>query len=985
MRITFWECIIKLQNPSIELAEIFKVLDMKTTYKHYSPLRNNRGAAVIGLCLGLSTLLLFIGFFVFDMNQLQMAQRQLTAISDAASLAGTAMLTSKDVSYEDATLDTLYTTQIAAENFAANMFAMGNILGKHLYNRAASGAQPNGIEIIAVNSYPNLANPAAGTVKLLVRLCAPISNYTVVAPGTSNGRAIYVQANYAYVPLLSGLGVTSVPIPSNSIGGLQKLAVIMVFDCSGSMDDNTVVTFVERRWTTPIAIGNYPADSAAAAGANGNRGQYSYDVVGSPGSGAAAGQLWQYSGLDYVNEPNGTALNVLPPQNLDYLGYIYANVHTNYANSNVAFDQVSPPLAFDYAIRDYVCWPAGIAGTPNSVNTCYPNNGALGFQGPYYDNDFGTPPGNCPVKYGFGTPSASGGIYGVTAGSTAATSVQSMNIWDNTSAHAPGPGNSPGYRYYVPPNNPANAAPNNTHDGNLYFYDPYSIPTLYSGNAYTPFTDLVANITPVNYTTAGSTITPPTQPLYGTSPFTFSGGTYKFSGSSYTVSFAESATANNISTAAVNFEQDSWTGSNYYLKNRTFKFSSIAYLVEASRGNLDLDNNGKPTNYVNALLSFGNRNGIAQPAQSDCAYGYQKAYQRLAMYCSQPYATAIDGANRFFQNLAGTSSSIFGFVGFSVAPGVTTNYNCAYQKPSVVGYYSLALGAPAGASKSTHTAVYSSYVFEPKAGTNPNFWVTHPFASTTSGAQAYSGPAGGDANTGAGIAYNSAYNTSPSTASWIYTLNSNVNHPSNSATMFAFNNPGFQIPRFALMGTSDSVKGGQGQQASFWGVTGPAWYGYRTDTTGNSNTWGMGCNGLYHCRPLYDTMSLEALTVALDNLTSISALNTQTGLTTNLTLPTLGPGTKKAIVFFTDGVPTDDSGTFSSYISNIVTPAASKGIAIYSIGLSLNSSVKVTQSTFLQALSNNGACGSQYFQVINSASLNSTFTGIARQLSQCQR
>ena len=48
-------------------------------------LRDNRGAAVVGLCLALGMVLLAACFFVFDMNRMQMAQRQLTAICDVCS------------------------------------------------------------------------------------------------------------------------------------------------------------------------------------------------------------------------------------------------------------------------------------------------------------------------------------------------------------------------------------------------------------------------------------------------------------------------------------------------------------------------------------------------------------------------------------------------------------------------------------------------------------------------------------------------------------------------------------------------------------------------------------------------------------------------------------------------------------------------------------------------------------------------------------
>ena len=54
----------------------------------------------------------------------------------------------------------------------------------------------------------------------------------------------------------------------------------------------------------------------------------------------------------------------------------------------------------------------------------------------------------------------------------------------------------------------------------------------------------------------------------------------------------------------------------------------------------------KCTNYDNALLGYGGTCGGASVniARADTKLSYQKAYQRLAMYVMQPYATAVDGA-----------------------------------------------------------------------------------------------------------------------------------------------------------------------------------------------------------------------------------------------------------------------------------------------------------------------------------------------------
>jgi len=510
-------------------------------------LRDNRGAAVIGLCLALAMVLMAVAFFAYDFNRMEMAQRQLTAICDSAALAGSAMLTSKDVSYEESTLELLYTTQLAAEQYAKNMFAMGAILGNRLYDPALGSAPTsNSIPINWQTNISGLANPGGNSINGLVRLCSPIDNYAIVAAGLTSARAIAVQATFGYVPYLSMLGVTSVGLPAQSTSGLEKLVALMVFDCSGSMDDDTTVTAVERRWS-------YSGDGPVIDGANNGRGQYVYQVVSSPGSGSGAGQLWQVLGHNSESQPNGTAVNVLPPQNLDFVGKTYATVSIPYAGSAKAFDQLSTPLAFDYAIASYVPWPAGSPNLPSTVYNhnyaTYPSRGS-GFQGPYFDNFVATPPGNCRVKYGAAPDSAAsnkpGFISSAKYGYTSGNANQSMNIWDGVPGHEPGPygGNpSPGYYYYA-----ASGTPGSTNnDGLTYYYDPYSMPSVNTNTNFTAFTDLVANITPIS--------PPVTQPLYG--PATFIGSNnFTFPNSTYVVPIAETNDASGSQTVTGYYEYD---------------------------------------------------------------------------------------------------------------------------------------------------------------------------------------------------------------------------------------------------------------------------------------------------------------------------------------------------------------------------------------------------------------------------------------------
>lgn len=340
------------------------------------------------------------------------------------------------------------------------------------------------------------------------------------------------------------------------------------------------------------------------------------------------------------------------------------------------------------------------------------------------------------------------------------------------------------------------------------------------------------------------------------------------------------------------------------------------------------------------------------------------------MYVMQPFATACDGCDRFFQNLCATSCVKFGFVGFSLAPATTSNYKCAYLGTLGTGPTSLAVTAPLNTYKPY--PVIGSYVYQPLAGCNPCFWVTEPMCSPTTNANILpSGPSGSPT----GEAYHATLNTTgPSRSTWLQVDGGNP--PSNTNTLWAFNYGGFQIPRYPL---NTALTQGQ----SYYSVAGDDWGGYSWSNGGSAANYG--CNGLWHARPLFETDGLEAMQYALYNLTNISSLSTlSNGSTAGVTLPSEN-GCKKVIVFFTDGIPTDDSTPYSLYSSNVVAPAKTNGVAIYAIGLSLNASIKTAQANFLQTLANYGACGSQEFQVTSSSSLTSTFTDMARSCAQSQR
>jgi hypothetical protein len=99
-------------------------------------------------------------------------------------------------------------------------------------------------------------------------------------------------------------------------------------------------------------------------------------------------------------------------------------------------------------------------------------------------------------------------------------------------------------------------------------------------------------------------------------------------------------------------------------------------------------------------------------------------------------------------------------------------------------------------------------------------------------------------------------------------------------------------------------------------------------------------------------------------------------------------GATRAIVLFTDGLPTEggDNGTSDSYSKAEATCASTAGIPIYTIGLCMVSSLQSNQSTVLGTSSNGIAGisghGASFSQTTSAAGLNAVFQNVARQLVQ---
>lgn len=299
--------------------------------------RTAKGATLLVLVLVTGFLILGIcGLFGFEVTRNNAAREELRSASEAAALAGAAALASSDSVSTTTSHDTALTA--AQLNFKSNSILGQSLSGAVFLDSRSSSAN-------AVSSPP----PTAGEVKMYLEF---EDNTGVVQPWNSaQGRVVHVVTGFGEVPAFgqfAGLGVA--PVFSSAIGRVPKMDIIMCFDVSGSIDDQTPVTFV-KRWWDPAKAKNAGVVTPASAGA------IRYDIAKRSDGANATGTLY---GILQPG-PAGTSVNAEPPENLDQ----------SWGNAAVY------PLNWDPSLR----------------------------QGPGGGADNGTPPGNYPSSAPSANPS----------------------------------------------------------------------------------------------------------------------------------------------------------------------------------------------------------------------------------------------------------------------------------------------------------------------------------------------------------------------------------------------------------------------------------------------------------------------------------------------------------------------------------------------------------------------------------------------------
>ncbi len=281
-------------------------------------LRSTAAQSMIVLSLlGGLVVIPLLGVVSFEIGRLHLAKQQLQNVADAAALTAVATLASQD----NLNPTTNHNTAMQA---ALKVFKQNFILGNSLTNTSllASGPGPS---------------PGPGKATIYFQFVDPVTNQ--VQPISSpTAKLVRVYANYGSLTAFGKyIGVHDFNVTAVAKGEVPQLDLILCFDVSGSMDDQTPCTFVCRQWDKSKNRIKY----AAAIGAGG----------------AASGNLFNI----LQPGPTGSSVNVLEPQTLGETAY-----------------ETTSGLAFSEEINQQP------QGSPNGLRSFggYP--------------DLGKPPGNYP-------------------------------------------------------------------------------------------------------------------------------------------------------------------------------------------------------------------------------------------------------------------------------------------------------------------------------------------------------------------------------------------------------------------------------------------------------------------------------------------------------------------------------------------------------------------------------------------------------------
>ncbi len=247
-------------------------------YQQQRGRRSARGVSTIALVLVIAFFVVLpLALIGFEIGRITLAQTELKNVTDAAALAGTAALASSPHNMTYAQIQDL-AMQVANQTFKQN-----SILETNFNNSNVTCNANNGV----VDTHPALYH-AILNIQLLDQSGNPQTT------GSPSATTIRVSSYYTAKTIFASAILPIMPeatVSAFSDGGLPKLDIILCYDLSGSMDDQTDCKFVRRFWNPAVNYVDYIIVENKKI----------YDATLPPNT--------------------GTGLNCLRPQNLSYAAY----------------------------------------------------------------------------------------------------------------------------------------------------------------------------------------------------------------------------------------------------------------------------------------------------------------------------------------------------------------------------------------------------------------------------------------------------------------------------------------------------------------------------------------------------------------------------------------------------------------------------------------------------------------------------------------
>jgi hypothetical protein len=254
--------------------------------------------------LSITVLIVFIGIFiigplsmfVFELARYNLADQQLKNCVDLAALTAACSTTGSNATSASV-------TQTTAMNQAYYMFQQNSIFSIQLTSTP----------MYSFGTANPVMNPAANQAQLYFQFLNPTTKLPV-AFGSDLGKILRITGAFGFVPStakFTGLPLGPYVITEMSDGGLPMLDVVLCLDLSGSMDDFTNVSLVQR-YKGPTAY-----NSSAGTGGNayavytgaplGGQGPL-YTVLGCTNeTGCSYNATWP---MDYFPPGDGTSTTV---------------------------------------------------------------------------------------------------------------------------------------------------------------------------------------------------------------------------------------------------------------------------------------------------------------------------------------------------------------------------------------------------------------------------------------------------------------------------------------------------------------------------------------------------------------------------------------------------------------------------------------------------------------------------------------------------